>query len=427
LRTREIKIESVAEALDLSAGVSQEPEPVPFAGKVILIGEPWLYRELCARDPEFEELFKVAADFESDIDRSPQSTKAYAQLLGQVAKREQLKPFHKAAIARLLEEASRRAEDAHRYSMHMRAIFDLLREADHWAASENHSQVLREDVERAIAQRDLRYAGTRERMLRYIEQGTIRVETSGSCVGQLNGLSVIDLGESSFGFPTRITARARLGKGEVVDVQREVKLSGPIHSKGVLILSAFVGGRYQVDRPLSLHATLVFEQTYGGIDGDSASLAELLALLSAVGQLPARQSLAITGSVDQHGNVQAVGGLNEKIEGMFAVCSARGLDGSQGVIIPKDNIRHLMLREPVRKAVENKQFSIWGVDHVDQAMELLFGIPAGERVGGVYPPGTANHLVDTRLSALHETTLELARASMAASTPSPKEPAPPQS
>jgi predicted ATP-dependent protease len=273
---------------------------------------------------------------------------------------------------------------------------------------------LRADVDRAIAQRELRYAGVRERMLRYISQGTIRVETSGTCIGQLNGLSVIDLGEAGFGFPTRITAQARLGKGEVVDVQREVKLSGPIHSKGVLILSAFLGGRYQVDRPLSLHATLVFEQTYGGIEGDSASLAELLALLSAIGQLPARQGLAITGSVDQHGRVQAVGGLNEKIEGMFAVCSARGLDGSHGVIIPSDNIRHLMLREPVCKAVEAKQFSIWAVDHVDQAMELLFGMPAGERVAGAYPEGTANYHVDTRLTALHETTMALARASTSA-------------
>lgn len=419
LRTREVRIESVAEALDLSAGVSQEPEPVPFAGKVLLIGEPWLYHELCARDPEFQELFKIAADFEPDIERSPENTHAYAQLLASVAKRERLKPFHKAAIARLLEESARTAQDAHRYSMHMRSTFDLLREADHWAAKAGHAEVAQADVERAIAQRELRHAGVRDRVLRHIAQGTLRVESSGSSVGQINGLSVIDLGEASFGFPTRITAQARLGKGEVIDVQREVKLSGPIHSKGVLILSAFVGGRYQVERPLSLRATLVFEQTYGGVEGDSASLAELLALLSAIGNLPARQSVAVTGSVDQHGRVQAVGGLNEKIEGMFAVCTARGLDGSQGVIVPRDNVRHLMLRESVRRAVEAGRFAVWAVAHVDEAMELVFGMPAGERVDGAYPAGTVNASIDSRLAQLHETTMELARASMPGALPDP--------
>jgi predicted ATP-dependent protease len=376
---------------------------------VVLIGEPWLYHELCARDPEFGELFKVAADFEPDVQRTPDNTRAYAQLLAAMARREQLRPFTAAAVARLLEEASRTAEDATRYSMHVRHAFDLLREADHWAERAAHAQVERADVDHAIRQRELRHAGIRERLHRTLAEGTIRVETGGERVGQINGLTVIDLGESSFGFPTRITAQARLGSGEIVDVQREVKLSGPVHSKGVLILTSFLGARYQRERPLSLRASLVFEQTYGTIEGDSASLAELLALLSAIAELPVRQSLAITGSVDQHGRVQAVGGLNDKIEGMFTLCQARGLDGSHGVIIPSSNARHLMLRDEVLAAVEQKQFHVWTVDHVDDALPLVFGLPAGELQNGSYPEGSVNQRVDSRLRALHDATMELAR------------------
>ena len=415
LRTREIRIESVAEALDLAAGTTQEPEPVPFAGKVILIGEPWLYHELCARDPEFPELFKVAADFEPDVPRSAEATRAYAQLLAAVSQREQLRPFQASAIACLLEEASRTAEDATRYSMHVRRSFDLLREADHWAGRAAREQVTAQDVDQAIRSRALRHAGLRERVQRSIAEGTIRVETRGERVGQINGLSVVDLGESRFGFPTRITAQARLGTGEVLDVQREVKLSGPVHSKGVLILTSFVGARYQRDRPLSLRASLVFEQTYGLVEGDSASLAELLALLSAIGELPIRQSVAVTGSVDQHGHVQPVGGVNDKIEGMFELCKAHGLDGSHGVIIPSSNARHLMLRNEVLAAVEQGRFHIWTVDQVDDAMPLLFGLPAGVREGSAYTQGSANQRVDARLAALHATTLELARQARAPS------------
>jgi predicted ATP-dependent protease len=411
LRSGEIRIESVAEALDLSAGVSQEPEPIPFRGKVVLIGEPWLYHRLCAFDPEFEELFKVVADFETDIQRTPEACRAYAELLGRFVQQEQLRPLHVGAVARLIDRASRMCDHATRLSMHVRAVFDLVREAEHLAGRAGRDRVLAEDVERAVALRERRHGRLRERIQTAIAEGTIHVLTSGACVGQINGLSVAMLGEGSFGFPTRITARARLGSGEVVDVEREVDLGGPIHSKGVLILSAFLGGRYRADKPLSLRGTLVFEQTYGQVEGDSASLAELLALLSAVGELPIVQGIAVTGSVDQHGRVQAVGGVSDKVEGFFEVCSARGLDGSHGVIIPSANVRHLMLRPDVVSAAENGKFHVWGVDDVDQAMTIAFGLPAGERgADGLFGQGTANERIDAGLDRLRSAALEAAKA-----------------
>jgi lon-related putative ATP-dependent protease len=411
LRSGEIRIESVAEALDLSTGMSLEPDPIPFRGKVVLIGEPWLYYRMSALDPEFDELFKVASDFENDIERTPAVCRAYAELLAQVARKERLPPLTAPAVARLLEHASRLAEDSTRLSMQVRSIFDLMREAAHWASEMQHARVEVANVERAIAERERRHGRVRERVQARIADGTLLVETSGTSIGQVNGLSVVQLGEASFGFPTRITAQVRLGKGEVVDIQREAQLGGPIHSKGVLTLSAFLGGRYQMHKPLSLRATLVFEQVYGQVEGDSASLAELLALLSAIGKLPLAQGIAITGSIDQHGRVQAVGGVNDKIEGFFDVCRARGLDGSHGVIIPAANVKHLMLRQDVVSAAASGRFHVWVAADVDQAMEVALGLPAGNRApDGAYPEGGANRRIEEGLDALARAALEVAKA-----------------
>jgi predicted ATP-dependent protease len=400
LRANEIRIESVAQALDLTVTVSLEPEPVPFSGKVVLIGDTWLYHRLSAFDPELDELFKVAADFESDIERTPEACRGYAALLARVVRQEQLKPAQAGAVARIIDYAARLAEDAGRLSMHMRAVFDVLREASHWAARAQRESIAREDVDCAIERSERRHGRLSERMQAVILEGTLRIETAGRTVGQINGISLMQLTRGSFGVPSRITARVRLGKGEVIDIEREVQMAGPLHSKGVLILGAFLGSRYLFDKPLSLRATLVFEQMYGYVEGDSASLAELLVLLSAIGELPIKQGIAVTGSVDQHGRVQAVGGINEKIEGFFAVCQARTLDGTQGVIIPRANVRHLMLCDPLVRAVEQGQFHVWAVSDVDEALATATELDAGARDDqGRYPVGSANHAIEQRLEA----------------------------
>lgn len=402
LSAAEIRIESVAEALDLSQGISQEPEPIPWSGKVILIGEPWLHARLRALDPEFSELFKVQADFEVDVDRTLTSSRAYAHLLGKLARRAQLLPLSAAAAARLIDESSRFAEDSTRLSMQVRSSIDLLCEADHLAKRDKKTQIGVSEVQRALDARTRRQGRVRERLHKTISDGTLHVELSGCKIGQINGLAVVQSGGLNFGFPMRITARARCGTGDVIDIEREVQLGGPQHTKGVLILSAFLGGRYQVDKPLSLHASLVFEQSYGVVDGDSASLAELLALLSAIAELPIRQDVAVTGSIDQHGLVQAVGGLNEKIEGFFDVCRARDQQQSSGVIIPRANIRHLMLRDDVVQAIELGKFHVWAVENVDEAIEVVFDQPAGMRSTDGHSEGSVNARVDSRLAAFYE-------------------------
>ncbi|MGB3563346.1 MAG: Lon-insertion domain-containing protein, partial [Thermoanaerobaculia bacterium] len=286
-------------------------------------------------------------------------------------------------------------------SLLMSRIFDLLREADYWAGQAGRDVVTAEDVQRAIDAGIFRLDRYRDRIQEEIDRGTLLLDTAGAKIGQVNGLSVYEVGDFAFGRPTRITARVRLGKGEVIDIEREVELSGPIHSKGVLILSGFLGARYAPDVPLSLSASLVFEQSYGGVDGDSASSTELYALLSAISGVPIKQTFAVTGSVNQRGEVQAIGGANEKIEGFFDVCMARGLDGEQGVLIPASNVKHLMLREDVVDAVAQGKFHIYAVETVDQGIEILTGRRAGERDDeGVYPDDSINRLVEDRLIEL---------------------------
>ncbi|MDH5264862.1 MAG: AAA family ATPase [Betaproteobacteria bacterium] len=403
MRSREIRIESLGQALSLVSTVGLKPEPIGFDLKVVLVGERLIYYLLHAYDPEFSQLFKVAADFEEDIERGPGSDLVYARVIATMARREKLRPLDRAAVARLIEHGSRAAGDSERLSVGMRDLADLLRESDYIANAAGREVAGAADVDGAIAAREARQSRIRERLAEEMRKGTVLIATDGERAGQVNGLSVVMLGDYLFGMPSRITARVRLGSGGVVDIEREAELGGPLHSKGVMILSGFLAGRYATDRPLSLSATLVFEQNYGGVEGDSASCAELCALLSALAEAPVRQSIAMTGSVNQHGDVQAIGGVNEKIEGFFDLCQARGLTGAQGVIIPAANVRHLMLKREVIGAVEAGRFAVWPVETVDQALAILTGIPAGERdATGRFPADTVNARVEHRLAAFAE-------------------------
>ncbi|MBT8126087.1 MAG: AAA family ATPase [Gammaproteobacteria bacterium] len=398
LESRTIKIESLAQMTSLISTVSLDPECIPLNVKVVLMGEPIIYYLLSYYDPEFADLFKVQVDFASQMDRSTESQQQYARLLATLARKQQLLPFDRYAVGRVIDHCARLADDNEKLSTHMRSIQGLMQESDYWARERGESSVNAVDVQQAIDAQVRRSDRIRERILEEIERGTIMIETEGNKVGVINGLSVMMLGGFSFGRPSRISARVRLGKGSVVDIEREVKMGGPIHSKGVLILSHFLGGRYALNYPLSLSASLVFEQSYGGVEGDSASSAELYALLSALAQVPIKQSLAVTGSVNQHGEIQAIGGVNEKIEGFFDLCNSRGLTGEEGVLIPATNVKHLMLRHDVVAAVENGKFSVYPVSTVDEGIELLTGIRAGDRESnGKYTSDSVNRLVEDRL------------------------------
>jgi lon-related putative ATP-dependent protease len=398
LRSREIRTESLGQALSLISTVSLEPEPIPLDLKVVLVGGRLIYYLLHAYDPEFAEFFKVQVDFEEDMQRTAESDSLYARMIATLARKGKLRPLDRSAVARVLEFASRSAGDTEKLTIHMRGLADLLSESDYWAGTAERKVVTADDVQHAIDAQDRRSDRIRRKLQEAILRGTLLVDTAGSRSGQVNGLSVTQLGGFSFGTPHRITARVRLGGGKVIDIERESELGGPIHSKGVLILSGFLAGRYAPKQPLSLGASLVFEQSYGGVEGDSASSAELYALLSALADAPIRQSLAVTGSVNQHGDVQAIGGVNEKIEGFFDVCLARGLSGEQGVLIPASNVKHLMLRHDVVEAVAAGKFSVYPVETIDQGMEILTGVTAGERDGtGQFPEGSINHRVERRL------------------------------
>ncbi len=403
LQDGKMHIESVGQMLSLISTVSLEPEPIPLKVRVALFAERLLYYLLYQLDPEFSELFKVMADFAEQMDWTEESQQLYARLIATMARRQELRPFSREAVARVIERSARLVGDAEKLTARTRDVRDLLQEANYWAGERERDVVSAEDVQRAIEARIYRADRLRERMQEEILRGTFLIDTTGEEPGQVNGLSVLRVGDFTFGRPTRITARVRLGSGEVIDIEREVELGGPIHSKGVLILSGFMGGRYAEEHPLSLSASLVFEQSYAGVEGDSASSAELYALLSAIAEVPLRQSLAVTGSVNQRGQVQAIGGVNEKIEGFFDICQARGLTGDQGVLIPESNVKHLMLREDVVAAVQEGKFHIYPITHVDEGLELLTGLPAGERdEEGRYPEGSLNARVEQRLLELAE-------------------------
>jgi lon-related putative ATP-dependent protease len=401
LYSSNIHIEPLEKMLSLASTVSLEPQPIPLDIKVVLLGDRRLYYLLQEYDPDFSELFKVQADFDERIERNEENNLLMARVIATLVRKEQLLPFSRNAVARIINYASRHVEDAEKLTTHMRSIADLLRESDYLARQQNHKAVEAQDIDDTIEQQHHRASRVRERIQEAIQRGDIFIESEGECIGQINALSVLDLGNTMFGQPSRITATVHIGEGQVVDIEREVEMSGAIHSKGVLILSAFLAARYARKQPLSLSASLVFEQNYGGVDGDSASLAELCALLSALAEAPIKQSFAMTGSVNQRGQVQPIGGVNEKIEGFFEVCLARGLDGTQGVIIPASNVKNLMLRQDVIEAVKQKQFSIYAVEEVDQALSLLTGINAGElNVKGNYPEKSLNGRVQARLAEM---------------------------
>jgi lon-related putative ATP-dependent protease len=411
LRSREIRIESLERLLSLVSTTSLEPASIPVQVKVVLVGDRLLYYLLNAYDRDFGQLFKVAADFAEDIPRHPENDALYARLVASLQQGKQLLPLTRDAVELVIEQAARRAADGERLSVHLGGLSDLLQEADFLARQGKDDVVRRQHVENAVAAQRHRLDQVRERLLEEILRGTVLIDTAGIQLGRVNGLSVVDLGDYAFGTPTRISATTRLGSGEVVDIQREVDQGGPIHAKGVFILSSYLGRRYARMQPLCLQASLVFEQTYSLVEGDSASLAELCALLSSIGDVPLRQSLAVTGSVNQHGQVQAIGGVNEKVEGFFDVCAARGLTGAEGVIIPDANRKHLMLRQDIILAAEKGKFHVYAVRHVDQAMELLTGQPAGiPDTAGRYPRDSVNGQIQCRLEEFFALRQELGPA-----------------
>ncbi len=500
LHSGQVRIESLSELVGLSSTVQLEPQPMPLELKVILIGERMIYYLLAELDPDFLSLFKINADLESEITRTPEGTAQYARLVATLARRDGLRPLSAPAVARVIEHAARLAGDAEKLTTQTQPLSDLMREADHVAGTAGADIVEREHVDSAlhahrhrneriqeryqeeilrgqlliatdglrplaapavarVIEHAARLAGDAEKLTtqtqplsdlmreadhaagtvgagiverehvesalhahrhrneriqeRYQEEilrGQLLIASDGLHVGQINGLAVAMLGESTFAHPVRITATVRMGEGEIIDIEREVELGGPIHSKGVLILSSFLAARFGWAMPLSLRASLVFEQSYGGVEGDSASLAELAALLSALSAVPIRQSLAVTGSVNQFGIVQPVGGINEKIEGYFEICAARGLTGEQGVIIPAANVCHLMLDQPVVAAVREGRFHIWAVHNTDEAMELLTGLTAGEPdAKGDLPEGTLNYHIALQLAELAQMHHEMLR------------------
>jgi lon-related putative ATP-dependent protease len=399
LRQGEIRIEDVGHFLGLTSTVSIEPDPIPLDVKIILFGDRLLYYILAAIDPEVRRHFKILADFDDDLPRSADSEAIHARLIASIVRGTNLKPVDHEGVALVIEHAARLADHSAKLTLLVERLGDLLMEADCWATAAKRRVIGRGDVQRALDEQVQRASRVRDRTQESILQDIALIDTTGSKIGQVNGLSVLELGGFRFGRPTRITCRVRPGGGKVVDIEREVELGGPLHSKGVLILSGFLAGRYALDAPMSLFASLVFEQSYGGVEGDSASSAELYALLSALAELPLRQDLAVTGSVNQHGDVQSIGGVNEKIEGFFDICRARGLTGSQGVLIPHSNVQHLMLRQDVLDACATGQFAVFPVRSIDEGIALLTGRPAGQRENdGQFDDGSVNRLVEDRLN-----------------------------
>jgi lon-related putative ATP-dependent protease len=407
LFSKQISVKSLGEIFSLVSTTSLDPEPIPLDVKVILIGDRVLNYLLCAYDNEFAELFKVSVDFEEQVERSEEHFLLYAQMIGTIARKHKLLALDKQAVARVIEYSSRLSSDASKLSTHMMSISDLVKESHYWAKEEGGTLISREHIQRAIDKQKYRSSRIQERIYEHIKRRSILIETRGEVTGQVNGLSVMSMGNYSFGQPSRITATARLGDGEVMDIEREVELGGAIHSKGVLILSSYIASRYSHDMPLSLNASLVFEQSYGGVEGDSATIAECCALLSVLADTPVRQSLAVTGSMNQFGLAQAIGGVNDKIEGFFEVCKQDDLTGEQGVIIPESNVDNLMLNSDVVDAVAEGKFHIYSISTINEAVSLLMGLEAGEvDENGAYPEGTVNFMVNKKLMQYSQARLE---------------------
>lgn len=403
LKSGLVEIESMAEAVGFSPFATRtlDPEAIPLDIKVVLIGDPMLYYLLFFYDPDFRELFKVKVDFAHHMARTPETTEQYARFIATICREENLPHFDPTGVARVVEHGARLVEHRDKLVTKFGDIVDLVRQAAYWARKNARALVTDADVTQAIEEHVYRSDQIQQLIQEAIAQGSLLIDTAGAHVGQINGLSVIALGDYAFGRPTRITASVHVGDDGVVNIDREIALGGKIHNKGALILAGYLGEKYATDVPLALAARITFEQTYEEVEGDSASSAELYTLLSALSGVPIRQELAVTGSVNQHGQVQAIGGVNEKIEGYFDVCRITGLTGQQGVVIPQSNVQNLMLRPDVVEAVRNGQFHIYPVASIDQGIALLTGKDAGERrADGVYPEGTVNGSVHRRLAEL---------------------------
>lgn len=399
IKNKEIVVESMSKTFGLGNAETLEPEAIPVNIKVILIGDPQYYYLLYNYDEEFQKLFKMKADFDIDMPRTPANARDYARFISSVCTSKGLRHFSRGAVAQVVNYGSRMAEDQNKLSTLFNKMVEIIYEANCWAGYENAELVERDHVRRAIAEKRDRVSMIEDRLQEYIDQGTIMIDVSGRKVGQLNGLAVYQIGDHQFGKPVRITAKTFMGEKGLVNIEREIQLSGSIHSKGVLTLNGYLGAQYAQDKPLSLSASLTIEQSYAGIEGDSASSAELYALLSSLADIPLRQGIAVTGSVNQNGEIQAVGGVNQKIEGFFKVCQKRGLDGEQGVIIPWQNIRNLMLNDEVLSAVRANLFNIWAVKHVNEGLEILTDIPAGERKEkGEFQVDSVHYKVNRKLS-----------------------------
>jgi lon-related putative ATP-dependent protease len=403
IKEKLIKIEDVWEQYRLISTATLKPEPIPFNVKIVLIGNPRLYYLLYNLDEEYRELFKVKADYENRMDRNTESMLKYAGFVKTKCDERGLLPFEKNAIAKIVEHGSRLAEHQQKLSAKFSEIADLLRESDYWARYNGKPFVTAEDIEKALEEKTYRSNKVEQKILEATREGTILIDTKGSVAGQINGLSVLDLGDYRFGMPSRITAKSYAGRAGIVNIERETKMSGKIHEKAILILTAYLGGKYAMKQSLSLTASLTFEQLYGGIEGDSATCAEVYALLSSISAIPIKQCYATTGSMNQHGEVQPIGGVNEKIEGFFEVCKLYGLNGENGVIIPKRNLLNLMLKKDVIDAVVNGKFNIYCIDNVEDGIEILTGMPPGElQPDGTYPDGTFNFFVAKKLKELSE-------------------------
>ncbi|MBC7189643.1 Lon protease family protein, partial [Candidatus Aerophobetes bacterium] len=398
LQDKQIKIEDVAEHYGFVSTTALKPAPIPLNVKVVMIGRNFIFNLLHYYDENFPKIFKVRADFDWEMKLEEETVSRCARFLSRLCKEEKLRHFDKTGLEAILEYSSRLAEHKERISLLFGKIANIVREANYWAEQEGSRYITRKNVEKAIEEKEYRSDIIKTKIQEMIEEGALYIDTDGAKVGQVNGLSVYTYGEFVFGKPSRITAQTFMGNKGVINIEREAKLSGKTHDKGVLILSGYLGGRYGIKTPLSLSATLTFEQSYSYVEGDSASAAELFAILSSLAELPIKQGIAVTGSVNQKGEIQPIGAVNEKIEGFFDVCKTRGLTGEQGVIIPESNVKNLMLKKEVVEAVKEGKFHIYPISTVDEGMEILTGYPAGERgPDGLFPEGTINRRVEDKL------------------------------
>jgi lon-related putative ATP-dependent protease len=407
LKTGEVAIEEPGERLGFITTRGLKPKPIPLSLKLVLIGTPPINQLLYSLDPDFQDLFKVRADFDVVMDRNDENSLKYARFICMICKKYNLRHLDGSAVAKVIEYGSRLAEDQRKLSTRFAGVTDIIREASFYAARENSEYTTDKHIMQAIEEKIYRSNLIQQKIQEFIERDIYLIDTTGAKVGQVNGLSVMGLGDFAFGRPSRVTASIGVGRDGVIDIEREAAMGGPTHTKGVLILSGYLANKFAQDKPLSLSARLVFEQSYGGIDGDSASSTELYAILSALSGLPINQSLAVTGSVNQKGEVQAIGGVNEKLEGFFEVCKAKGFTGEQGAMIPAANVENLMLKEEMVEAAKAGKFRIYPVRTIDEGIEVLTGVPAGQRrEDGSFEEGTVNYLVDRRLRELAETLRE---------------------